>query len=74
MNGGRSAGEVSNNTWEAIERLLAMEGVAILHKTQVPMNPVNLFEMLVSRGRRVTIEVDDTFVEEMRNLGSDSHS
>ncbi len=65
---------MSNNTWEAIERLLAMEGVAILHKTQVPMNPVNLFEMLVSRGRRVTIEVDDTFLEEMRNLGGDAHS
>ena len=64
----------NNNTYEAIEHSLATEGVAILHRTQVPMNPVNLFEMLVSRGRRVTIEVDDTFVEEMRNLGSDSHS
>ena len=65
---------MSNNTWEAIERLLATEGVAVLHKTQVPTNPVNLFEMLVSRGRRVTIEVDETFLEEMRNLGGDSHS
>lgn len=35
------------------------------------MNPVNLFEMLISRGRRVTIEVDDTFLEEMRNLGGE---
>ncbi len=60
----------NNNTYEAIERLLATEGVAILHRTQVPMNPVNLFEMLVSRGRRVTIEVDDTFLEEMRTLGA----
>ena len=66
---------VSNsNIYEAIQRLLATDGVAILHRTQVPMNPVNLFEMLVSRGRRVTVEVDDTFLEEMRNLGGDSNS
>ncbi len=74
MNGERSAGiAVSNNntTFEAINRLLATEGVAILHRTQVPMNPVNLFEMLVSRGRRVTIEVDETVLEEMRNLGGE---
>ncbi len=65
----------NNTTFEAINRLLATEGVAILHRRQVPMNPVNLFEMLVSRGRRgVTVEVDDAFIEEMRNLGGDSHS
>ena len=64
----------SNNTYEAIDHLLATEGVAILHRAQVPMNPVNLFEMLVSRSRRVTIEVDDTFLEEMRNLAGDTHS
>ena len=61
--------EVPNNTYEAIHRLLATEGVAILHRTKVPMNPVNLFERLVSQRRRVTIEVDDTFLEEMRKLG-----
>ena len=65
---------VPNNTYEAIQRLLSTEGVVILHKTQIPMNPVNLFEMLMGRGRSLTIEVDDTFVEEMRNLGGDSHS
>lgn len=58
----------NNNTYEAIIRLLATEGVAILHRTQVPMNPVNLFEMLVSRDRRVTIEVDDKFLEELGNM------
>ena len=62
----------NNSTYEAIERLLATDGVAILHRTQVPMNPVNLFEMLVSQGRRVTVEVDDAFIEEMRGLAQGS--
>ena len=65
---------VPNNTYDAIHRLLATQGIVVLCKGSAPANPFNLFEMLVSRGRRVTIEVDDTFVEEMRNLGSDSHS
>ncbi len=65
---------VPNNTYEAIHRLLAAQGIVVLHKGQAPANPFNLFDTLVGQGRRVTIEVDDTFVEEMRNLGSDSHS
>ena len=65
---------VPNNTCEAIHRLLTTGGIVILHKTQVPANPANLFDMLVAQGRRVTIEVDDSFIEEMCNLGGDSHS
>ena len=65
---------VPNNTYEAIHRLLAAEGIVVLHKGQAPVNPVNLFDTLVAQGRRVTIEVDDTFLEEMRNLGGDSDS
>ena len=65
---------VSNNAYEAIHRLLATQGIVVLHKTRVPVNPVNLFDMLVGQGRRVTVEVDDTFVEEMRDLAGDSHS
>ncbi len=65
---------VSNNTYKAIHRLLATQGIVVLHKGRAPVNPVNLFDMLVGQGRRVTIEVDDTFLEEMRNLGGDSHS
>ncbi len=65
---------VPNDTYEAIHRLLATQGIVILHKGRVPVNPVNLFDMLVGQSRSVTIEVDDTFLEEMRNLGGDSHS
>ena len=65
---------MSNNAYEAIHRLLETQGIAVLHKKRVPVNPVNLFDVLVGEGRRVTIEVDDTFVEEMRNLAGDSHS
>lgn len=65
---------MSNNTYEAIHRLLATQGIVVLHKARVPMNPVNLFDMLVSQGRRVTIEVDDSFVEEMGNLARESNS
>ena len=65
---------VPNNAYEAIHRLLATQGIVVLHKTRVPVNAVNLFDMLVGQGRRVTVEVDDTFVEEMRDLAGDSHS
>ena len=66
---------VPNNTYEAIHRLLATEGVVVLHKGRAPVNPVNLFDMLVGQGRRVTIEVDDSFIEEIRDLASDdAHS
>ena len=64
---------VSNNAYEAIHRLLATQGIVVLHKTRVPVNPVNLFDVLVAQGRHVTVEVDDTFVEEMRDLAGDSH-
>ena len=58
------------NTYEAIHRLLATKGIAVLHKGQAPVNTVNLFDTVVAQGGRVTIEVDDTFLEEMRNLGA----
>ncbi len=41
----------------------------VLCKGSAPANPFNLFDMLVGQGRRVTIEVDDTFLEKMRELG-----
>ena len=63
-----------DNTYEAIHRLLATQGIVVLCKGSAPANPYNLFDMLVGQGRSVTIEVDDTFLEEMRNLGGDSHS
>ncbi len=62
---------MSNNTYEAVHRLLATPGIVILHRVRVPVNPVNLFDMLVGEGRRVAIEVDDTFVEQMGNLADD---
>ena len=66
--------EVPNNTYEAIHRLLATQGIVVLCKGSAPANPFNLFDMLVGQGRRVTIEVDDTFLEEIRNLAGDSQS
>ena len=63
---------VSNNAYEAIHRLLATQGIVVLHKTRVPVNPVNLFDMIVVHNGRVAVEVDDGFVEEMRNLAGDS--
>ena len=63
---------MSDNTYETIDHLLATEGIVVIHKGRVPVNPFNLFDMLVGRGRRVTIEVDDAFVEKMRNLAGDS--
>ena len=64
----------TKTAYETICRLLETQGIAVLHKKRVPVNPVNLFDVLVGEGRRVTIEVDDTFVEEMRDLAGDSHS
>ena len=65
---------VPNNTYETIHRLLAAQGIVVLCKGSAPANPFNLFDMLVGQGRRVTIEVDDTFLEEIRNLAGDSQS
>ncbi len=65
---------VPNNTYEAIHRLLATQGIVVLCKGSAPANPFNLFDTLVAEGGRITIEVDDTFLEEMRDLGGDSHS
>ncbi len=70
--GGSKLGDMAN-TYEAIHRLLAEHGIVVLHKGQAPINPFNLFDMLVGEGRRVTIEVDDAFVEEMGSA-ADSHS
>lgn len=65
---------VRRNTYEAVLRVLSAEGIVVLHKGQAPLNPVNLFDTLVSRGRRITIEVDDTFVEEIRRLADGNSS
>ncbi len=64
--------QASRNTYESIHRLLATQGVVILHTGQAPLNPVNLFDMIVVHNGRVAVEVDDGFVEEMRNLAGDS--
>ena len=64
----------TKTTYESICRLLESDGLVLLHKKAVPVNAVNLFDVLVAQGRRVTVEVDDTFVEEMRDLADDSHS
>ena len=37
---------VPNNAYEAIHRLLATKGIAVLHKGQAPTNPFNLFDTL----------------------------
>ncbi len=65
---------VPNNTYDAIHRLLATQGIVVLCKGSAPANPFNLFDMLVGQGRHVTIEVDDAFLEEIRNLAGDSQS
>jgi hypothetical protein len=62
---------VAKNPYEFIHRVLSAQGIVVLHKGRAPANPVNLFDMLVAQGQRITIEVDDTFVEEMRNLAKD---
>lgn len=64
----------AKNLYESIHRLLAAQGIAVLHTGRAPLNPVNLFDTLVSQGRRITIEVDDTFVEEMGSLADGSGS
>jgi len=61
-------------TYESICRLLESDGLVLLHKKAVPVNAVNLFDVLVAQGRRVTVEVDDALLEEMRGLAGDSHS
>jgi len=59
--------QASRETYESIHRLLATKGVVILRTGRAPVNPVNLFDMLVVQNGRLTIEVDDAFVEEMRD-------
>jgi len=65
----------TKTAYESICRLLESDGLVPLHKKAVPANAVNLFDVLVAQGRRVTIEVDESFIEEIRDLASDdSHS
>ena len=64
--------QTSTNTFGSISRLLATHGVVILHTGRAPVNPVNLFDMLVVQNGRTTIEVDDAFIEAMRSLAGDS--
>ncbi len=61
----------SRETYAAIHRLLASEGVVILHTGRAPVNPVNLFDMLIAQSGRVVVEVDDAFVEEMHDRTGD---
>ena len=65
---------MSKTAYESICRLLETQGIAVLHKRRVPVNPVNLFDVLVAQGRHVTIEVDDSFIEEIRDLADGSRS
>lgn len=62
----------SRETYAAIHRLLASEGVVILHTGRAPVNPVNLFDMLVARSSGVVIKVADDFVEEIRAHADDA--
>lgn len=61
----------SRETFASIHRLLQEEGVVILHTGRVPVNPVNLFDMLVVENGKVIVEVDDDFVGEMHDRASD---
>ena len=58
----------SSDTYESIHHLLATQGMVILHTGQAPVNPVNLFDMLVVQNRRVAVEVDDSFLKQMQDL------
>jgi hypothetical protein len=69
---GRLSMQASKNTYESIHRLLANEGVVILHTGRAPVNPVNLFDMLVVRSNHVVVEVDEDFIEEMGDLASNT--
>ena len=64
--------QASRDTYESIHRLLATKGVVILRTGRAPVNPVNLFDMLVVQNGRLTIEVDDAFVREIRDLAGNS--
>ena len=64
--------QTSTDTFESISHLLTTHGVVILHTGRAPVNPVNLFDMLVVQNGRSTIEVDDAFIEAMRSLADDS--
>lgn len=65
----------SRDTYASIHRLLEKEGVVILHTSRVPVNPVNLFDLLLARSSGVVVEVDDDFIEEVRDHASEpTHS
>ncbi|HET9476624.1 MAG TPA: hypothetical protein VFP63_03965 [Dehalococcoidia bacterium] len=57
----------SRDTYASIHRLLAQEGVVILHTGRAPVNPVNLFDMLVAHSSRVVVEVDEDFIDEIHD-------
>lgn len=59
------------DTYASIHRLLAKEGVVILHTGRAPVNPVNLFDLLVVQNGRVVVEADEDFVEEIRDRAGD---
>lgn len=58
--------KASDSVLDEIECALASEGLVILHLGQVPSNPVNLFDVLVVKGSRVLVEVDDAFLTVLR--------
>jgi len=65
----------SRDTYASIHRLLEKEGVVILHTGRAPVNPVNLFDLLLARSSGVVVEVDDDFIEEVHDRGSEpTHS
>lgn len=59
------------DTYASIHRLLKKEGVVILHTGRVPVNPVNLFDLLLARSSGVVVEVDDDFIEEILDRASE---
>lgn len=53
--------------YASIARLLSRDGVVILHTERAPVNPVNLFDLLVVENGKVVVEVDDAFLEEIHD-------
>lgn len=61
----------SRETYASIHRLLEKEGVVILHTSRVPINPVNLFDLLLARSSGVVVEVDEDFISEVHDRARD---
>lgn len=57
----------TRDIYASIHRRLEKEGVVILHTSRVPINPVNLFDLLLARSSGVVVEVDEDFIEEIQD-------